>query len=103
MVAQLPRLYVRGADVLAVQRPFEVEKRGVSIGVLHPPPLHQRLLNARIPPGHDKHLMERLSTGLRWWMRAGVGGEGADEGMREDGRGRRGVIFHPPIEYTPLP
>lgn len=56
VVAQLPRLYVRGADVLAMQRPLEVEKWGIAIGVLHPSPVHQRLFHTRIPPGHDKHL-----------------------------------------------
>ena len=56
MVAQLPRLYIRGADVLAVQRPLEIEKRGITVGVLHPAPVHQRLFHARVPPGHDKNL-----------------------------------------------
>lgn len=56
VVAQLPRLYVRGADILAVQGPLEIEERRVSVMVLRPSPLDQGLLYARIPSRHHEHL-----------------------------------------------
>ena len=36
MVTQLPRFYIRGPDILAVQSPLEIEKRGITVGVLRP-------------------------------------------------------------------
>ncbi len=40
MVAQLPRLYLRGPDILAVQSPLKVEKRGIAVGILRPSSLN---------------------------------------------------------------
>lgn len=56
VVAKLPWLDVRGAHVLAMERPLEVEERRVTLGIVCPTSREQCLLHAWVPTRHDEHL-----------------------------------------------